>query len=128
MGDGAGSRPSAMGSRPSVSRAWLRNPFETSGSRKLVWVARLLSTEFQALSDNLWGHRYRNGVRLDNTCAYRKSHPTFRRLHLQDLHPDTTHRLSKRIDAEIRELIRRLSQENPLWGTPRIQADIPRTQ
>src|SRR5262252_5958280 len=33
-----------------------------------------------------------------------------------------------RIDAEIRELIRRLSQENPLWGTPRIQADIPRTQ
>src|SRR5215813_12348065 len=27
-------------------------------------------------------------------CAYRKSHPTFRRLHLQDLHPDTTHRLS----------------------------------
>src|SRR5262249_6064485 len=35
----------------SVSTAWLRNPFETSGSRKLVWVARLLSTEFQALSD-----------------------------------------------------------------------------
>ena len=27
-------------------------------------------------------------------CAYRKSHPTFRRLHLQDLHPDTTHRFS----------------------------------
>jgi hypothetical protein len=27
-------------------------------------------------------------------CAYRKSHPTFRRLHLQDLPPDTTHRLS----------------------------------
>src|SRR5215470_8819098 len=33
-----------------------------------------------------------------------------------------------RIDAEIRELIHRLSRENPLWGTPRIQADIPRTQ
>ena len=33
-----------------------------------------------------------------------------------------------RIDVEIRELIHRLSRENPLWGTPRIQADIPRTQ
>src|SRR5215467_1620829 len=29
-----------------------------------------------------------------------------------------------RIDAEIRELIRRLSQENPLWGTPRILAEL----
>jgi hypothetical protein len=28
-----------------------------------------------------------------------------------------------RIDAEIRNLIRRLSEENPLWGTP----PIPRT-
>src|SRR5215470_19597155 len=35
----------------SVSRAWLRNPFETSGSRKLVWVARLISSGFLALSD-----------------------------------------------------------------------------
>jgi hypothetical protein len=26
-----------------------------------------------------------------------------------------------RIDAEIRKLIRRMSRENPLWGTPRIQ-------
>src|SRR5262249_27988145 len=33
-------------------------------------------------------------VLSSDTCAYRKSHPTFRRLHLQDLHPDTTHRLS----------------------------------
>src|SRR5215471_16005281 len=31
---------------------------------------------------------------LSSACAYRKSHLTFRRLHLQDLHPDTTHRLS----------------------------------
>ena len=29
-----------------------------------------------------------------------------------------------RIDAEIRELIRRISQENPLWGTPRIQSEL----
>src|SRR5262249_35599065 len=33
-------------------------------------------------------------IRAAGGCAYRKSHPTFRRLHLQDLHPDTTHRLS----------------------------------
>jgi hypothetical protein len=29
-----------------------------------------------------------------------------------------------RIDTEIRELIRRISQENPLWGTPRIKAEL----
>jgi hypothetical protein len=29
-----------------------------------------------------------------------------------------------RIDPEIRNLIRRLSEENPLWGTPRIQAEL----
>ena len=29
-----------------------------------------------------------------------------------------------RIDAEIRNLIHRLSEENPLWGTPRIQAEL----
>ena len=29
-----------------------------------------------------------------------------------------------RIDAEIRNLIRRLLEENPLWGTPRIQAEL----
>jgi hypothetical protein len=29
-----------------------------------------------------------------------------------------------RIDAEIRELIRRISQENPLWGTPRILSEL----
>jgi hypothetical protein len=29
-----------------------------------------------------------------------------------------------RIDAEIRELIRRISQENPLWGAPRIQFEL----
>src|SRR5262245_61622775 len=29
-----------------------------------------------------------------------------------------------RIDPEIRELIRRLSRENPLWGTPRIKAEL----
>ena len=29
-----------------------------------------------------------------------------------------------RINAEIRELIRRIPQENPLWGTPRIQSDL----
>jgi transposase InsO family protein len=29
-----------------------------------------------------------------------------------------------RIDAEIRELIRRISQENALWGTPRIQSEL----
>src|SRR5262249_21839859 len=27
------------------------------------------------------------------------------------------------IDKEIRELIRRMSRENPLWGAPRIQSD-----
>jgi len=26
------------------------------------------------------------------------------------------------IDKEIRELIRRISRENPLWGTPRIHS------
>src|SRR5262249_18768766 len=44
------------------------------------------------------GYRRGSGWRLAEgdswTCAYRKSHPTFRRLHLQDLHPDTSHRLS----------------------------------
>jgi putative transposase len=29
-----------------------------------------------------------------------------------------------RIDQEIRELIRRMSRENPLWGVPRIQAEL----
>ncbi len=29
-----------------------------------------------------------------------------------------------RIDAEIRELIHRMSRENPLWGTPRIQSEL----
>jgi len=29
-----------------------------------------------------------------------------------------------RIDAEIRKLIRRMSRENPLWGTPRIQSEL----
>ena len=33
-----------------------------------------------------------------------------------------------KIDKEIRELIKRMSLENPLWGTPRIQSDTPRTQ
>jgi putative transposase len=28
------------------------------------------------------------------------------------------------IDKEIRELIRRMSRENPLWGTPRLQAEL----
>ena len=28
------------------------------------------------------------------------------------------------IDREIRDLIRRISQENPLWGVPRIQAEL----
>src|SRR5262245_3084723 len=31
---------------------------------------------------------------------------------------------SPKIDVEIRERIRRLSQENPLWGTPRIKAEL----
>src|SRR5262249_23557001 len=29
-----------------------------------------------------------------------------------------------KIDQEIRELIRKMSRENPLWGTPRIQAEL----
>ena len=29
-----------------------------------------------------------------------------------------------KIDSEIRELIRRMSEENPLWGAPRIQAEL----
>ena len=29
-----------------------------------------------------------------------------------------------KIDAEIRKLIRRMSSENPLWGTPRIQSEL----
>ncbi len=29
-----------------------------------------------------------------------------------------------RIDAEIRKLIRRMSRDNPLWGTPRIQSEL----
>ena len=29
-----------------------------------------------------------------------------------------------RIEAEIRKLIRRMSRENPLWGTPRIQSEL----
>ncbi len=29
-----------------------------------------------------------------------------------------------RIDAEIRSLIRRMSRENPLWGTPRIRSEL----
>jgi putative transposase len=29
-----------------------------------------------------------------------------------------------KIDAEIRELIRRMSDEDPLWGAPRIQAKL----
>ncbi len=29
-----------------------------------------------------------------------------------------------KIDAEIRKLIRRMSQENPLWGTPRIRSEL----
>jgi len=28
------------------------------------------------------------------------------------------------IDKEIRELIRRISRENPLWGVPRIQSEL----
>ena len=28
------------------------------------------------------------------------------------------------IDTEIRDLIRKISRENPLWGTPRIQAQL----
>ncbi len=28
------------------------------------------------------------------------------------------------IDAEIRKLIRRMSRENPLWGTPRIRSEL----
>ena len=29
-----------------------------------------------------------------------------------------------KIDTEIRDLIRRMSRENPLWGVPRIQAEL----
>jgi putative transposase len=29
-----------------------------------------------------------------------------------------------RVDAEIRELIRKMSEENPIWGAPRIQAEL----
>jgi putative transposase len=29
-----------------------------------------------------------------------------------------------KIDKEIRELIRKMSRENPLWGVPRIQAEL----
>ena len=29
-----------------------------------------------------------------------------------------------KIDREIRELIKRISRENPLWGIPRIQAEL----
>src|SRR5215813_9638020 len=29
-----------------------------------------------------------------------------------------------KIDPEIRELIRRMSRENPLWGSPRIQSEL----
>ena len=32
-----------------------------------------------------------------------------------------------KIDAEVRALIRRLSQENPTWGAPRIQSEIAMT-
>ena len=33
--------------------------------------------------------------------------------------------VENRIDGEIRDLIRRMSLENPLWGAPRIHAELP---
>ena len=33
--------------------------------------------------------------------------------------------IENRIDGEIRDLIRRMSLENPLWGAPRIHAELP---
>src|SRR4030095_5468947 len=41
-------------------------------------------------------------------CPHRKSHPSFKSLHLE----------------ETRDLIRRMSCENPTWGVPRIQAEL----
>ena len=95
--------------RNSRSRVWLRNVDRLT----LVWLYQLVPSILEAITvvkPETVIRRHRRGFRVYwhwNSCR-RGGRP--------------------RIDREIRVLIRRMSEENPLWGAPRIHDESLRLE
>src|SRR5208337_5274120 len=92
-------------SRKSPSRTWLRNIDRLI----FVWIYRLFPSILNAITV----------VKLETVIRWhRRGFRAYWRwkCHRRGGRP--------RIDREIRDLIRRMSKENPLWGAPRIHGEL----
>ncbi len=92
-------------SRKSGSRVWLRNIDRLI----LVWMSRLFPSNLNAITmvePETVIRWHRRGFRAYWRCKSRRRGGR------------------PRIDREIRDLIRRMSKQNPLWGAPRIHGEL----
>ena len=65
------------------------------------------------------------GIHRDNSRRKRNCQKLSRDGPCKDRWQPAPYMVENRIDGEIRDLIRRMSLENPLWGAPRIHAELP---